>query len=219
MERVEHALRGRGVAGRAAWAAVRVAAPAKRALWHRTRHFLLERPLDDIASPRLELPPGIHLGRLARGEEPDLSDFWPRANAQRMRRTFLRAVGDGATGLVAREEGRVVAIDFISEAGDEDVELVSPGACYGFLLAEARAARGRGIGLALAAYSFAVARERGFQAQLTHVWDGNAAMLAASTQLLGFRIVGSARRQRMVGITRWSWQVDGSRRRGRRLLL
>jgi ribosomal protein S18 acetylase RimI-like enzyme len=219
MERIEHELRGRGAAGRAAWVAVRIAAPAKRFLWHRTKHLVLERRLDDVASSELTPPSGIDLARLAPGEEPDLSDFWPAANVRRMRRTFERAVGDGATGLVAREGRRVVAIDFFSTRGDEDVELVSPGACYGFLLAEARAARGRGIGLALAAYSFVVAREEGFRAQLTHVWDGNTAMLAAATQLLGFRIVGSAQRARVAGITRWSWQGDGTLRHGPRLVL
>jgi hypothetical protein len=219
MEQLEDSLAGRGAAGRAAWAAVRVAAPAKRFLWHRTRHFLLERPLDAGASVELPPPPGIDLSVLALGEKPDLSNLWPAANARRMKHAFERSVDDGAIVLVAREGGRIVALDLISARGDWDVEIVSPGACYGFLLVEARAARGRGIGLALAAYSFILARERGFRAQLTHVWDGNTTMLAAATQLLGFRIFGSARRARVAGLTRWSWQVDGTPRRGRRLLL
>ena len=219
MERIEHALRGRGAAGRAAWAAIRVGAPAKRFLWHRTRHFLLERPLDDSASIGFAPPPGIDLRLLAPGEKPDVSDLWAPANARRMRNAFERAVDDGAIVLVACEGSRVVALDLISARGDVDVEIVSPGACYGFLLVEGEAARGRGIGLALAANSFVLARERGFRAQLTHVWDGNTAMLAAATQLLGFRIFGSARRARVAGITRWSWQVDGTPRRGRRLVL
>jgi hypothetical protein len=44
-------------------------------------------------------------------------------------------------------------------------------------------------------------------------------MLAASTQLLGFRIIGSARRLRILGLTRWSWQIRGQRGRGSRLAL
>jgi ribosomal protein S18 acetylase RimI-like enzyme len=219
MEQVEHALRGRGAAGRAILAGIRVAAPAKRFLLHRTQHLLLERRLDNIASMVLPRPPGIDLRRLAPDEEPDLSDFWPKANARRMKHVFEQAVDDGAIALVASEGNRVVALDLISKRGDEDVEMVSPGACYGFLLAEARAARGRGIGLALAAYSFVLARELGFRAQLTHVREGNTAMLAAATQLLGFRIIGSGRRLRLAGVTRWVWQVDGTRRRGRRLIL
>ena len=219
MEQVEHALRARGAAGRAVLAGIRVAAPAKRFLLHRTQHLLLERRLDNIASMVLAPPPGIDLRRLAPEEEPDFSDFWPPANARRMRHVFERAVDDGAIALVASEGNRVVALDLISERGDEDVEMVSPGACYGFLLAEARSVRGRGIGLALAAYSFVMARDLGFRAQLTHVWDDNTAMLAAATQLLGFRIIGSGRRMRVAGMTRWSWQVDGTRRRGRRMVL
>jgi acyl carrier protein/GNAT superfamily N-acetyltransferase len=219
MEQFEHALRGRGAAGRAAWAAIRVAAPARRFLFDRSRHLLLERRLDDVAPLEPAPPPGIELRQLAPEEEPDLSDLWAGPNARRMRRAFEHAVEDGAITLVACEGSRVLALDLISARGGEDVEIVSPGACFGFFLVEARAARGRGIGLALAAYSFAVARERGFRAQLTHVWEGNTAMLAAATQLLGFRIIGSAKRTRVVGRTRWSWQVDSRSGRGRRVVL
>jgi acyl carrier protein/GNAT superfamily N-acetyltransferase len=219
MERFEHAFRGRGAGGRAVWAAIRVAAPVKRFLFHRTRHLLLERRLDDVASMELAPPSGIDVRPLAPEEKPDLSDLWAPANAKQLRHVFEQAVDDGAIALVACEGSRVVALDLISGRGGEDVVIVSPGACYGFLLLEAPAARGRGIGLALAAYSFVLARELGFRAQLTHVWEGNSAMLAAATQLLGFRIIGSGLRMRVAGMTRWSWQVGDTRRRGRRLVL
>ena len=130
-----------------------------------------------------------------------------------------RALREGATALVACEGGRVLAIDLVSSSGFDETRVITPGACYGFLLTESREARGRGIGLALAAYSFVVAWERGFRSQLAHVWEGNTAMLAAATQLLGFRTIGSARRTHVAGITRWSWQVDGARNRGPRLVL
>jgi GNAT superfamily N-acetyltransferase len=219
MERLEYALRRRGATGRAAWAAVRVAAPAKRFLFARTRHLLLERRLDDGISTELGAPPGVELRSLAAGEKPDLSDLWAPVHARRSERVIEQALAGGAIALVALEESRVVALDLLSASGDEEVEVSSPRLCYGFFLTEARAARGRGIGLALAAYSFAVAREHGFRAQLTHVWEGNTAMLAAATQLLGFRVVGSARRVRVAGMTRWSWELDGTRRRGTRLVI
>jgi hypothetical protein len=44
-------------------------------------------------------------------------------------------------------------------------------------------------------------------------------MLAAATQLLGFRTIGSARRTHVAGVTRWSWQVGETRGRGPRLVL
>ena len=219
MEQLEHRLRGRGVAGRAVWAAVRVAAPVKRFLFMRTRHLVLERRLDEPISTELAPPPGIELRPLAADERPDLSDLWPAVHASRMTREFEREVEHGAIALVAREGSRVLAVDLISGSGSAEVEVRAPGACYGFLLAEAPGARGRGIGLALAAYSLGVTRERGFRAQLTHVWEGNTAMLAAATQLLGFRIVGSARRTRVAGVTRWSWQTGEGRGRGPRLVL
>jgi acyl carrier protein len=219
MEQLEDTLRRRGAAGRAAWAAVRVAAPVKRFLFARTRHLLLERRLDDGIPTELETPPGIELRVLAAAEKPDFSDLWAPVHARRSERVIEQALADGAIALAAWEGGRVLALDLLSASGDEEVEIADPGLCYGFFLTEARSARGRGIGLALAAYSFAVARERGFRAQLTHVWEGNSAMLAAATQLLGFRTIGSARRTHVAGITRWSWQLGERQGRGPRLVL
>jgi acyl carrier protein len=219
MERIDHALAGRGVAGRAAWAAARMGAPAIRFLFFRTRHLILERTLDDTASTAIAPPPDIELRTLAPDEEPDLSGLWPSVHERRSQRVLARALHEGAIALVACERSRVVALDLISAKGDDEVSVVSPGACYGFFLSEAPEARGRGIGLALAAYSLDAARRRGFRRQFTHVWDGNTAMLAAATQLLGFRMIGSAQRSSVFGVTRWSWQVDGTRRGGSRLVL
>jgi acyl carrier protein len=219
LERIEYTLRRRGRVGRGAWAAVRIAAPPVRFLFLRTRHLLLEKRLDDVTSPMLAPPPGINLRPLAPGEEAALSGLWPAVHVRRSRRVLEQALREGAIALVAVEGTRVVALDLISASGDDEVDVDDPEACYGFFLTEAPDARGRGIGLALAAHSFRVAREQGFRSQLTHVWDGNTAMLAAATQLLGFRALGSARRTNIVGITRWSWQVDGTRRRGPRLVI
>jgi acyl carrier protein/GNAT superfamily N-acetyltransferase len=218
LERIEHTLRRRGPVGRGAWAAVRVAAPAARFLFSRTRHLLLEKRLDDVPSPVLAPPPGIDLRSLAPGEEAALSGLWPPVHDRRSKRVLEQALREGAMALVAVEGSRVVALDLLSASGDDEVDVDNPEACYGFFLTEAPAARGRGIGLALAAHSFRVAREQGFRVQLTHVWSGNTAMLAAATQLLGFQTLGSARRTNVVGITRWAWQVDGTRHRGPRLV-
>jgi len=219
LERIEHILRGRGPAGRAAWAAVRAVAPTKRFFFANTRHFLLERQLDDVTSTTLAPPPGIDLRPFMPGDEAGLSGLWAPYHERRSRRAFERALGEGAIALVACEGSRVVALDLLSATGGGEVDLVRPDACFGSYLTEARRARGRGIGLALVAYSFRVARERGFRAQLTHVWEDNTAMLASATQLLGFRTIGTARRTRVAGLTWWSWELDGRRQRGPRLVL
>jgi GNAT superfamily N-acetyltransferase len=141
-------------------------------------------------------------------------------HARRSRRDFEQALRNGAIALVACERGQIVAVDLLSANGDHEVDVLGTNACYGFYLTESRTARGRGIGLALIAFSFEVARERGFRAQLTHIWEGNTPMLVAATQLLGFRTIGVARRRRVAGFTRWSWvEEDGRLRRGPRLVL
>ena len=149
MEQLEQRLRRRGSAGRAAWAAIRMAAPARRFLFARTQHVLLERRLDEEISTEIAPPLGIEFRPLLPGERPDLSDLWAPVHARRMTKVFQREVDRGAIALVASVGHRVVAVDLLSGSGGLDVEVNSPGVCFGFLLAEARAARGRGIGRAL----------------------------------------------------------------------
>ncbi len=219
MERAESALAGGGVAHRAAWAGVRLLGPVKQFAFSYSRNFVLERRLDDLAGMQVEPPPGIVLRAYASEDEGSLAGLWP-GFAERHGRSFLRrSLQEGATALIAAEGSRIVALGLLSSAGEEEVEVGRSDACYGYWLTEAPAARGRGIGLALVAYSLRVGGERGFRAQLTWVAEDNTAMLAAATQLLGFRSIGTASRLRLLGLTRWSWQVGGRRGRGKRLVL
>ena len=219
METAEHALAGGGVAHRAAWVVLRMLAPVKQFVFAYSVNFVLERRLDDITTAPIESPPGIDLRRYAPGDEGRLAGLWP-AFAERHGRRFLgQSLRDGAIALVAVDGNRIVALDLLSGTGAEEVEVEQPDACFGYWLTEAPAARGRGIGLALVAYSLLVARECGFRAQVTWVAEDNEAMLAAATQLLGFRSIGTASRLRLLGHTRWSWGVRGRRGRGGQLVL
>jgi acyl carrier protein/GNAT superfamily N-acetyltransferase len=219
LERIERRLNERGPAGRAAWAAVRAAVPVKSFLFSRTRYLLLERRLDTGVSPRVAPPRGVEFRLLEPEDESDLDSLWAPVHARRSRRMLDHALRDGGTAMVACEGDRIMAIDVVSPTGSDEAHVTSPGVCYAFLLTESREARGRGIGLGLAAYSIDVARRLGFRSQVAHVWERNTAMLAAATQLLGFRTVGRARRTHVAGITRWSWQTNGAWRRGPRLIL
>jgi acyl carrier protein/GNAT superfamily N-acetyltransferase len=218
MERVEYALRRYGGLGRAAWAAVRLAAPARRFLLTRDRNVILERRLDDGAPP-VAAPEGLVLRPFQPGDENRLTGLWAPFNEPSGRRGLKQWLRSGATALVAAEGDRVVALDAFSVDGADDVQLARSDACYGGYLAEAPDVRGRGVGLALVAYSFEKARELGFRTQLTYVREDNTPMLAATTQLLGFEVIGTARRTHVLGLTRWSWEIDGRRGRGPALVL
>jgi acyl carrier protein/GNAT superfamily N-acetyltransferase len=219
MERAEHALAGGGVAHRAALVVLRMLAPVKKFAFAYSRNFVLERRLDDITTAPIEAPPGIDLRRYAPGDESRLAGLWPPFAERHGRRFLGQSLREGAIALVAANGSRIVALDLLSGNGGEEVEVEQPDACFGYWLTEAPTARGRGIGLALVAYSLLVARECGFRAQLTWVAEDNTAMLAAATQLLGFRSIGTASRLRLLGLTRWSWDVRGRRGRGRQLVL
>jgi acyl carrier protein/GNAT superfamily N-acetyltransferase len=220
MERVEHALAGGGPGRRAAWGAVRLLAPVKQFTFAHSRNLVLERRLDDDAElPQIEPPPGVVVRPYAPGDDGGLAGLWPAFTERHGRSYLRRSLRKGVIVLVAAEEKRIVALDLLSPAGEEEVQIARGYACYGYWLAEAPGARGRGIGLSLLAYSLRFARERGFRTQLTYVADTDTLMLAAATQLLGFRPIGTARRLRVLGLTSWSWEVDGRRRRGRRLVL
>jgi ribosomal protein S18 acetylase RimI-like enzyme/acyl carrier protein len=218
MERAEYALRRYGAPGRAAWAAIRLAAPAKRFLFTRERNVILERRLDGDAVP-VRAPESVVLRPFEPGDEYRLTGLWAPFNEPRGRQGLREWLQRGATALVAVEGEDVVALDVVADDGDEEVRVARPHACYGVYLAEAPGARGRGIGLALVAYSFEHAREHGFRTQLTYVRDDNTPMLAAATQLLGFEVIGSGLRTHVAGVTRWSWQIDGQRGRGSALVL
>ena len=221
MERIHRALAGRGRLGAGARAAATVGGRARQILFARSRHYLLERHLDGREQPAIETPPGIDLRPYKASDDAGLAGLWPDFHEQRSRREMERWLADGAVALVAAQGSRVVAVDFLSADGNRgEVELApSKGACWGLQLTEAPDVRGRGIGLALLAHSLRVAQQLGFLAQITAVRNDNAPMLAACVQLLGFRHLGIARRTRILGITRWSWEIDGFRQRGPRLSL
>jgi hypothetical protein len=196
-----------------------VAAPARRFLLTRHRHVILERRLDDETTAPVQAPRDIVLRPFETGDEERLTGLWAPFNEQAGRRGLARWLRTGATAFVAAEGPRIVALDLLSADGENEVRVVRSDACYGFYLAEAAAVRGRGVGLALVAYSFLKARELGFRAQLTYVRDDNTAMLAAATQLLGFRPIGTAHRTHVLGVSRWSWEIEGRRGRGPALVL
>ena len=219
MEQVEERLRQRGSVGRAAWAVIRMAAPVRRFLFARTQHVLLERRLDEEISTEIAPPPGIEFRLLLPGERPDLSDLWAPVHARRMTNVFQREVDRGAIALVACSEGRVVAVDLFSGAAAWTSKWTARApasvSCWRRRRMPAVGASGWPSPLTRSAW-------RGSEAfGLSARMSGRATRRCSprATQLLGFRIIGSARRMRVLGLTRWSWQIRGQRGRGARLVL
>jgi acyl carrier protein len=221
MERLHRWLARRGWFGRRMQAVATLAWHAKRFLFDRSEQYVLERRLGDGQEPRIQVPSGVDLRPYARADQEMMAGLWPAYDARRSRRQLRRWLVNEGIALVAVEGGRVVALDVLSAHGHPgEVELsAARGGCWGLHLVEAPDARGRGIGLALLAYSLRVARARGFRAQLATVMSNNAPMIAASTQLLGFQVIGMAHRTRIFGVTRWLWEIEGVRRRGRVLTI
>ena len=222
IEVLGHELAGGGLMRATTWAALQAGWPL--IAWTFTppaKYVLLERLLDAPAIPSVPCPSGVELRPYSPGDRSALAALWPPylertwgAKADR----WLRA---GASATVAAEAGRIVGFNVLSSTGEPGEVIIRPGerACWGIYLREALHARGRGIGIALLAHSLADTRSRGFNAQLSMVRTNNAPMLAAATQVLGFRPIGRATRIRLFGWTRWSWQIKGRTGRGPRLVI
>ena len=219
MESLHHRLEAHGLPGRLLWKAAQLAWPATRFLFARSQHFIVERSLQGAERVLVEPPPSVTVHEGV-PDDADLSGLWPVYVHERHRRHVEQWLREGAWALAAVEGGRVVALDLLTAEGSDEVELRPDRlACWGHSLYEAPDVRGRGIGLALIAHSLRSGYEHGFAVQLALVRDDNTPMLAACTQLLGFRTVGTASRTRLLGATRWSWEFEGSTGRGRRLTL
>ena len=202
MERFHRALAEGGRLRRAAWLGLRLAERGKDFLFAHGRHFVLERRLDRGELPTVPAPPEIVLRPYLPEDEARLTGLWPAPAERHGRRSLARWLREGALALVAAEGNRIVALDLLSATGEDGVRIApAREACYGWSLLEAPDVGGRQIGLALLAYSLRVARERGFRAELTYVEAENAPMLGAATQLLGFRVIGTARRLHLLGLT------------------
>jgi acyl carrier protein/GNAT superfamily N-acetyltransferase len=218
MERLEHSLASRGYVGRVLWAAARLAWPVKQLLFERPRYVLIEQPLEVDSAPATP-PPGIEVRSYVPADDQLLAGLWPNFMERSSRRMVARLLDEGAIPLVATDGKRIVALDLLSRDGARGEIVLRPArdACWGLYLVEAPDFRGRGIGVALIAHSLRVSRELGCRTQLAAVRADNKPMLAACVQLLGFQAIGHAQRRRLLGFTRWSWEIDGKRSRGRRL--
>lgn len=195
------------------WFGMRLTGAITRRL--RTKHVfrVLERPLDSpVPSAPCSVPLERRLARL--DDAPGLRDLWGDTAFEARAREFRDRVARGYLCLGAWREGRWAAIDYLSPGEDRDRFLgirvrPSRGVVLGLGLYEPPALRGSGVGLALLEYSLHIARERGFERQVTIVRDQNEKMLLGAVQLFGFREIGRIDTRRVFGHARSSWVLRG----------
>jgi acyl carrier protein len=177
----------------------------------RQSFVLLERDLEGPALPACALPDRSVFREATADELAAVAASWPAFRDRSPMPRWLADLAGGASCLGVWQDGRVVALDWLSGVGEEDSSLglpirVRPGTCYGFRLLEHPNAS-RGSGFALLACSLHETRRRGFRRQVTFVDGRNARMLSASVQLLGFRPFGNVSITKVFGLRRTAWRV------------
>jgi acyl carrier protein/GNAT superfamily N-acetyltransferase len=207
---------------RGAWSMLRRSWPlARKVFVPPARYVFLSRCLASASLPEVQAPSGVELRAYRPSDRPALDGLWPAFLVRPAGRAFDCWLKEGAWADVAVDGSRVVGLVVQSAAGERGRILLRPKrqATWGLYLREAPDARGRGIGLALLRFSLAEAATRGFRENLTLVWRENAPMLAATTQLLGYRPIGQTTRTHVLGRTLFSWQIEGRSGRGSRIHL
>jgi acyl carrier protein/GNAT superfamily N-acetyltransferase len=222
IEVLEQRWAGRNLAMRGAWSMLRRSWPlARKVFVPPARYVFLSRCLCDPPLPDVQLPSGVELRAYRPEDRQALDGLWPAFLVGPAGRAFDSWLKEGAWADVAVDGQRVVGLVVQSAAGERRRIVLRPErkATWGLYLREAPDARGRGIGLALLRFSLAEAATRGFQENLTLVWRENAPMLAATTQLLGYRPIGRTTRTHVLGRTLFSWQIEDRSGRGSRIHL
>jgi len=222
IELLENEFAGRGPLRATTWAVLRLVWPWLAALFTPPAEYvLLERPLANPAPIHVPIPPDVELRTYSPTDRDALEELWPLYLARNAGSKVDLWLSTGARADVAVQGRRIVGLSIVSATGEPGEVVVEPArrACWGIYLREAPDARGRGIGIALLAQSLAESQARGFSAQMSSVRVNNAPMLLATTQLLGFRPIGRATRMRILGVTRWSWEVQGRPGKGSKLVL
>jgi acyl carrier protein/GNAT superfamily N-acetyltransferase len=212
----------RNLVMRGAWSMLRRSWPlARKVFVPPARYVLLSRCLADASLPDVQAPSGVELRAYRPEDRQALDGLWPAFLVGPAGRAFDSWLKEGAWADVAVDGLRVVGLVVQSAAGERRRIVLRPErkATWGLYLREAPDARGRGIGLALLRFSLAEAATRGFQENLTLVWRENAPMLAATTQLLGYRPIGRTTRTHVLGRTLFSWEIEGRSGRGSRIHL
>lgn len=204
--------------------AARAPVALSRLLYQRESFHILARDLTTLPLPEVPSPPDIVFRTLGLDDARALNGFWPARLRGKKMRLFEQRLARGYLCLTAWRMDRIVAMDWVSGWGDDEPFTglsirTRHGSCLGLDLEEHKLHRGKGIGLALLACSLRESKARGYRRQVTLVQVPNVRMTVAAVVLLGFEKIGELRTRRYLGKPASVWEVNGSRGRGKDLVL
>lgn len=218
-EVLEAEFSGRGWSGAIAWRILRPTWPILANLYAPgAEYVVLERTLDSPV-PVVRIPRDIELRAYRPADREKLPGLWPAYLVPSLLAKTDRWFARGASAFVAVQSGRIVGLNVVSDTGEPgEVQLRARKDArrdsWGIYLREAPDCRSRGIGIALLAHALADRQARGYRAEWTTVRTANTPMLVATTQLLGYRSAGRATRTRLLGVNRWTWDVQSRTGKG-----
>ena len=190
----------------------------------RQQHHILFADLSKAELSRPDARVELRFGALAKTDLGSLNGFWETEQQESIARRIRYLLDEGHIGMVAWHGDTIVAMDFLAvkEYHDRDKDLVfdpADGVCFGFDLSEHRKFKGKGVGLSLLAYVLEEARRRGWYRHYTVVNAKNEKMLAASSQIFGFRKVGHSKTTAWFSRSRSSWWLGDTNGHGGKIRL
>ena len=197
------------------WTALQLFMRFVHYIYQRQTFHILSRNLSAAQLPNPHSSVDLVFSEACADDVSDLDQLWPRHQRRKKLSLFRKRLASGYICLIARQEGEIIGIDWLSESGDDDPFTglrikMRPETCFGIDLHEHLAHQGKGVGLSLLAFSLAESKRRGFHTQVTMVEARNVRMLSAAVQLLGFSKIGSICTTRIFCQPYSEWRIGNS---------
>ncbi len=216
--------REKGTTGGICRALARLSRLLVKPLYERDSFYILCLDLEHQPVPNQNALGNVRCGQATDEDLVAAADIWPLKYRKRKLQTFRARAAKGYSCYVAKDAGKVVAIDWMTDAEDDDPFTglsfrLKPGSCFGLDLNEHPEYYGQGIGLGVLIHCLQQSKEHGHSKQYTIVQTANKKMLLTSIQLLGFKNVGRIKTRRILCRPCSTWQINGVSGSGRSIYL